>query len=94
MDKFKEIMGKVLDVLKRAGIVLLDVIRRAWELICKYTPILWAALCRGAKKLWGMLRTWTAGLLGVDENLYSRAVNVTLCLFAVIILLFILTLAT
>ncbi|MBQ6645686.1 MAG: hypothetical protein IJM56_03295 [Clostridia bacterium] len=94
MDKFSEIMNKVLEVLKRIGAVIVDVCKRAWELVRKYAPIAWAAICRFCTTVWAKTKSATAKLLDVDEQLNKRAVNVALCSFAAIIVLFILVLAT
>ena len=94
MDKVKEILNKIWEVLKRIGAVIADVCKRAWELIRHYAPIIWAAICKFCKKTWEACKRGTAKLLDVDEQLNKRAVNVTLTCFAVIIILFILVLAT
>ncbi len=94
MDKFSEIMNKVLEVLKRIGAVIVDVCKRAWELVRKYAPIAWAAICRFCTNVWAKTKSATAKLLDVDEQLNKRAVNFALCSFAAIIVLFILVLAT
>ena len=94
MEKLMEVLNKIWEVLKRIGAVIADVCRRAWELIRQYAPILWAVVCRFCKKAWNACRQGTARLLNVDEQLNRRAVNITLCSFAAIIILFILVLAT
>lgn len=94
MDKFNEIMGKILEVLKRIGAVIVDVCKRAWELVRKYAPVAWAAICKFCRDTWSAIKRGTARLLDVDEQINKRAVNVALICFGVIILLFILVLAT
>ena len=94
MDKVNEILNKILEVLKRFGAVIVDVCKRAWELIVHYAPIIWAAICKFCKNAWSTAKRYTAKLLDVDEQLNKRAVNVALCGFGIIILLFILVLAT
>ena len=93
MDKVKQVLDAIWNVLKHIGAVIVEICKRAWELIKRCAPKVWSAVVRFCKTVWSGAKRLTAKLLNVDENLNKRAVYITMASFAAIIVLFIIAVA-